>query len=233
MGLWVPGLMVFLFDLAKDANAFTELESDCSGMQRTGTERHQGSFCFYLFSGELNKEVLPYLSLFPCQIDPFPLPWMSITSARNFREVRQLMVWGMVFFPKWHHPMLFLKPCSSICSSCAFLPAISCWLHRFWPCWGEEKCDLQDASILIVAGDFSDVSCLPVVVDGKNDFHITLFMLNFAAVMAVNKPHRVLYQFALTDVSQTLTPLQAAIIRPGSKFLGLAYWYVLLFSEKT
>lgn len=51
----MPGLMVFLFDLAKDANAFTELESDCSGMQRTGTERHEGSFCFYLFSGDLKK----------------------------------------------------------------------------------------------------------------------------------------------------------------------------------
>lgn len=51
--------------------------------------------------------------------------------------------------------------------------------------------------------------------------------------MAVNKPHGILYQFALTNVSDTLTPLQAAKIHPGSKFLGLAYLYVLLFSEKT
>lgn len=78
--------MVFLFDLAKDANAFTELESDCSGMQRTGTERHEGSFCFYLFSGDLKKEVLPYLCGFPHQIAHFLLPWMSIISARNFQE---------------------------------------------------------------------------------------------------------------------------------------------------
>lgn len=92
---------------------------------------------------------------------------------------------------------------------------------------------MQDASILIVAGVFSDMSSLPAVVGEKSDVYITLFTLNFAAVMAVNKPHGVLYQFALTNASHTLTPLQAAKIHPGSKFLGLAYWYVLLFSEKT
>lgn len=82
----MPGLMVFPFDLAKDANAFTELESDCSGMQRAGTERHQGRFCFHLFSGDLKKEVLPYLSVFPHQIAPLLLSLTSIISARNFLE---------------------------------------------------------------------------------------------------------------------------------------------------
>lgn len=134
----MPGLMVFLFDLAKDANAFTELESDCSGMQRTGTERHQGSFCFYLFSGVLNKEVLPYLSLFSRQIDLFPPPLDVNYFCKKFpREVRQLVWWGMVFFPKWYYPMLFLKPYSLIYSSCGFLPAVFCWPHRFWSCWDE------------------------------------------------------------------------------------------------
>lgn len=75
--------MVFVFDMAKDANTFTELESDCSG---TGTERHQGRFCFY-FLVTLNKEVLPYLSGFPRQIAPFLLLlWMSVISARNFQD---------------------------------------------------------------------------------------------------------------------------------------------------
>jgi len=82
----MPGLMVFLFDLAKEPNAFTELESDCSQMQRTGTERHQSSFCFHPFFDDFKKEVLPYLSVFPHQIAPFLLPWMSVISARSFQE---------------------------------------------------------------------------------------------------------------------------------------------------
>lgn len=88
----MPGLMVFLFDLAKDASAFTVLESDCSGMQRTGTERHQGSFCFYLFSGDLRKEILPYLSVFPHQIFSLPPPLDVNYFCKRFpREIRQLV----------------------------------------------------------------------------------------------------------------------------------------------
>lgn len=100
--------------------------------------------------------------------------------------------------------MLFLKPYSLYCSSSGSFPAVSCWPQRFWD---EEKRELQDASILIVAGVFSDASCLPTVVDGKNNFYITLVVLNFTAVVAVNNLHGVLYQFALTDVSHTLIPL--------------------------
>lgn len=85
-GLWMPGLMVFLFYLAKDASTFTKSESDCSGMQRTGTERHQGSFRFYLFSGDLKQEVLPYLSFLLHQIAPLLLPCRSFFSARHFQE---------------------------------------------------------------------------------------------------------------------------------------------------
>lgn len=71
----MPGPMVFLFDLAKDASAFTELESDFSGMQRTGTERHQGRFWVYLFCGDLNKRssTIPFWFSSPDSSLPPPL----------------------------------------------------------------------------------------------------------------------------------------------------------------
>lgn len=142
--LWMPGLTVFPFDLAKDANAFTELESDCSGMQRTGTERHQGRFCFHLFSGDLKKEVLPYLSVFPHQIAPLLLSLTSIISVRNFLEKL-----GGCCFKAWYSSQItytiIYAASKTLCFAPLVLPlpsSLLCLPSRFWPCSSEEKHEL-------------------------------------------------------------------------------------------